>query len=28
VNPLDALPVVLLAGFCVSFTERFLPGES
>jgi len=28
VNPLDALPVVLLAGFCVSFIERFLPGES
>jgi hypothetical protein len=27
VNPLGALPVVLLAGFCVSFMERFLPGE-
>src|SRR5215471_17747095 len=28
VNPLGTLPVVLLAGFCVSFIERFLPGES
>src|SRR5215472_9186260 len=27
VNPLGTLPVVLLAGFCVSFIERFLPAS-